>query len=348
MVKAKHLKRTLLKEGIIITALLLLTPYTYSRKPEVVMIWDQADHNAFTDLIRFKSAFYCTFREGKSHVPNDTTQNGKIRILKSADGKKWESVVLLENSRFDLRDSKLSITPDNRLMVLIGGSHYVNGKLLDMMPHVSFSPDGSDFSEPVPVSIESGVRSNFDWIWRITWKENTGYGVVYQANMPDNGSRIRLLSTTDGLTYRQVAEFNIGSLPNEATVRFDNDDNMLILLRREAGANGMLGTSTVPYTEWSWKELGYRLGGPDFLVLDNGKLCIGTRLYKPSAASTVIYITGREGDIERMIELPSGGDTSYPGLLIFKNRLWFSYYSSHEGKTSIYLAKIRVRDLQKR
>jgi len=347
VVKAKDLKKALLKGVIVFTTLLLLTPYTYSRKPEVVKIWDQADHNAFTDLIRFKSAFYCTFREGKSHVPKDTTQNGKIRILKSADGKKWESVVLLENSRFDLRDSKLSITPDGRLMVLIGGSHYMNGILLDMMPHVSFSPDGSDFSEPVAVSIESSVRSGFDWIWRVTWKGNTGYGVVYQANLPDPGSRIRLLSTADGITYRQVAEFNISPLPNEATIRFDNDDNMMILLRREAGANGMLGISRQPYTDWSWKELGYRLGGPDFLILNTGKLCIGTRLYKPSAASTVIYITGMEGDIEKMIELPSGGDTSYPGLLIFKKRLWFSYYSSHEGKTSIYLAKIKVRDLLK-
>lgn len=347
VVKAKDLKKALLKGVIVFTTLLLLTPYTYSRKPEVVKIWDQADHNAFTDLIRFKSAFYCTFREGKSHVPKDTTQNGKIRILKSADGKKWESVVLLENRRFDLRDSKLSITPDGRLMVLIGGSHYVNGVLLDMMPHVSFSLDGSDFSEPVAASIESSVRSGFDWIWRVTWKGNTGYGVVYQANLPDPGSRIRLLSTADGITYRQVAEFNISPLPNEATIRFDNDDNMMILLRREAGANGMLGISRQPYTDWSWKELGYRLGGPDFLILNTGKLCIGTRLYKPSAASTVIYITGMEGDIEKMIELPSGGDTSYPGLLIFKKRLWFSYYSSHEGKTSIYLAKIKVRDLLK-
>jgi hypothetical protein len=29
-----------------------------------VKIWDKGRHNAFTDLIRFKGKFYCTFREG--------------------------------------------------------------------------------------------------------------------------------------------------------------------------------------------------------------------------------------------------------------------------------------------
>jgi hypothetical protein len=39
--------------------------------------------------------------------------------------------------------------------------------------------------------------------------------------------------------------------------------------------------------------------------------------------------------------LPSGGDCSYPGLAFFGGRLWVSYYSSHEGRTAIYLAIVR-------
>ena len=42
-----------------------------------------------------------------------------------------------------------------------------------------------------------------------------------------------------------------------------------------------------------------------------------------------------------ILQLPSGGDTSYPGLVWRDGVLWVSYYSSHEGKTSIYLAKVR-------
>ena len=39
--------------------------------PELVWvrkIWDKAPHNAFTDLIRFKKNWYCTFREADTHA----------------------------------------------------------------------------------------------------------------------------------------------------------------------------------------------------------------------------------------------------------------------------------------
>ena len=45
--------------------------------------------------------------------------------------------------------------------------------------------------------------------------------------------------------------------------------------------------------------------------------------------------------LTEFLKLPSGGDTSYAGLEWHKGLLWVSYYSSHEGKTSIYLAKVK-------
>lgn len=310
---------------------------------ETTMIWDKGNHNAFTDLIRFKSAFYCTFREGNSHVPKNASENGSIRIIRSYDGISWEPVALLTDELYDLRDPKLSVMPDGRLMVIMGGSDYSSGKLSGMVPHVSFSGNGSDFSKPVPVSIENG--KGYDWIWRVTWKGNTGYGVDYQPGSGDSGYGLKLLQTTDGISWKSVTSFNIEPSPNEATIRFDKKGNMMILLRREAGANGLIGISPPPYTGWKWTELDYRLGGPDFLILKKNTMLIGTRLYQTGSNSTVIYVTGNEGKVRKSVMLPSGGDTSYPGLLIHKKTLWISYYSSHAGKTSIYLSRIRMKDL---
>jgi hypothetical protein len=45
-----------------------------------------------------------------------------------------------------------------------------------------------------------------------------------------------------------------------------------------------------------------------------------------------------------VLELPSGGDCSYAGLAWHGERLWVSYYSSHEGRTRIYLAKLDFHD----
>jgi len=39
----------------------------------------------------------------------------------------------------------------------------------------------------------------------------------------------------------------------------------------------------------------------------------------------------------------SGGDNSYAGMVLYDGLLWLSYYSSHEGKTSVYQAKVKIK-----
>src|SRR5256886_17294950 len=80
---------------------------------EVRKIWDRAPHNAFTDLVRFNGEWFCVFREGTAHVSPD----GALRVITSKDGKDWASSALVTRSDSDLRDAKLTITPDNRLML---------------------------------------------------------------------------------------------------------------------------------------------------------------------------------------------------------------------------------------
>src|SRR5437660_902599 len=80
---------------------------------EVRKIWDRAPHNAFTDLVRFKSRWFCVFREGTAHVSPD----GALRVITSKDGKDWVSAALLTQPNADLRDAKITLTPDNQLML---------------------------------------------------------------------------------------------------------------------------------------------------------------------------------------------------------------------------------------
>ena len=57
-----------------------------------------------------------------------------------------------------------------------------------------------------------------------------------------------------------------------------------------------------------------------------------------------VRLDGAGGSVyegKRCLALPSGGDTSYPGLVWHDNLLWMTYYASHEGKANIYLARIR-------
>lgn len=314
------------------------SPAMAEEKPELVSvkkIWDRAPHNAFTDLIRFRDRWFCTFREGAKHVYDE---DGKIRIIVSDDGEAWESAGLLAEAGIDLRDPKLSITPDGRLMMLAGGSVYEGTTFKGRQPRVAFSKDGVEWG------LLHRILEEGEWLWRVTWHKGKGYGVTRKLVIQDGKKRttVRLMVTTDGLNYDEITGWGeIHDRPNETTVRFLEDDEMMAMVRREEGdCTGWIGTSKPPYKEWTWYQTKHRFGGPNFIRLPDGSLWGGSRYY-PGGAKTVLAKMGREL-YEPVLTLPSGGDTSYPGLVWYENLLWMSYYASHEGKTSIYLAKIRI------
>ena len=76
--------------------------------------------------------------------------------------------------------------------------------------------------------------------------------------------------------------------------------------------------------------------------LSDGRFVAGVRLYDGKARTSLCWIDVEDGRLDEFLALPSGGDTSYPGMVLHDGVLWVSYYSSHEGKTSIYLAKVKM------
>jgi hypothetical protein len=318
-----------------------------SRPYRVERIWDEAPHNAFTDLIRLEGRFYCTFREGRGHVPGTASGDGKIRVIVSDDAEDWRSVALLAEDGIDLRDPKLSVTPDSRLMLLMGGSDYRDGKLHGQRSRVAFSNQGgTEWSSTQPIVLDEKIATEHDWLWRVTWHDKTAYGVVYQSS--GGQSHAQLVKSDDGVHYEHVTDLGLDGRPNEATIRFRAGGEMLLVIRREAaGQRGMLGHSTPPYTAWTWHEMSHRLGGPNFVILEDGELILATRKYAPGGATTIIASLAKDGTVTELVELRSGGDTSYPGMLVHEGTLFVSYYSSHEEKTAIYLAKIRLDALHR-
>ena len=305
------------------------------RLVEVKRIWDKAPHNAFTDLVRWNNRFYCAFREGKGHADDI----GKLRVLVSTDGNAWSSAALLELKEYDLRDAALSVTPENHLMVLGGAQQSTDGQRATGT-FVSFSTDGNMFTQP-EIVIPKGR-----WLWRVTWHKDVAYGVAYGA--PTNRESSSLLRTTDGKRYETVDSRHLaeGGWPTEARIRFDKAGTAYSLHRRDGQGNtAFLGRSDPPYTSWSWKDLGARLGGPNFLQLPDGTWVGAGRLYDGGARTELVHLDVEAGKITPLLRLPSGGDTSYPGMVWHDDHLWISYYASHEKKTSIYLAKVRFPSL---
>lgn len=311
--------------------------------PQIVSvnkIWDKASHNGMTDLIYFQNKWFCTFRESDKHAFGI---RGVIRIISSEDLLSWNSIAFFAEDEIDLRDPKLSLTSDGQLMLLVGGSLYdCEGKYLSCQSRVSFSEDGFQWK---PFHL---ILQPHEWLWRVTWHRDRAYGVSYRRSNitnTDDEWLVNLFESSNGIDYTLLSHWNISGYPNETTLRFTKAGEMIALLRRDNFLKNQawIGNSLPPFTDWTWHVTDHYFGGPNFLILDDESRWAGGRMIalNPYGLFEKTVLAKMELDqLSPQLILPSGGDTSYPGMIYHNNLLWMSYYSSHEGHASIYLASI--------
>ncbi len=302
-------------------------------QPEVVesrLIWSKGQHNAFTDLIRYRGRWFCAFREGTKHDSFD----GKVRLITSIDGERWEPAALIGDERGDLRDPKLSTTPDQRLMLTAALAFHppsaVRHQTLQWISH-----DARDWGEPHPIG-DPDV-----WLWRVSWHRGKAYSLGYSTGAV---KFLRGYISLGGADFTTLGEnVHDRDYPNETAILFRNDDSALCLLRRDGGkATAQLGRSRPPYRAWTWEDLGVRIGGPNIIAVPDGRVVAAVRLYDGGTRTSLAWLDPDELTLKEFVKLPSGGDTSYAGLVYHDGLLWVSYYSTHETRTCIYLAKVKI------
>lgn len=293
-----------------------------------VKIWDQAPHNAFTDLIRFEDGWLSTFREAEEHghVP------ASIRVLRSSDGDTWEPAAEIVDPGVDLRDPKLSVMPDGRVLLMTCANFtYDDGTYQTRSPRVTFSADGSNWSGLTKVLSED------HWLWRVTWHDGVGYSVS-KLGIGNNPRRGFLYRTTDALQWDFVSEFILPDdiwTASETTVRILPDERMVALIRPD-----WIGVAPPPYHDWSFTRIEASLGGPNFIQVPDGSLWASARGRDEDGKPRTVLARMTTDSWTPELFLPSGGDCSYPGMVWHENLLWMTHYSSHEGRSGIYLAKI--------
>lgn len=301
---------------------------------DVQKIWDQAPHNAFTDLTHFNDRWYCVFREGQGHVSPD----GALRVITSADGDTWESAALITSPASDLRDAKITVTPKGQLM-LCGAEALHNPSPHKHQSLAWFSDDGRTWSD------RHEIGDPNIWLWRVTWHEGAAYGLGYGCG---DQRLVRLYRSEDGQRFDTLVERLLDEgYPNESSIVFAGDTAHCLLRRDGEGATALLGRAEPPYDLWEWKDLGIYLGGPHMLRLPDGRLLAACRIRfgaNDQRRTSLGWIDPDAGTFAEALALPSGGDTSYAGLIVDDEVLWVSYYSSHEEKTSIYLARVDMAD----
>jgi hypothetical protein len=319
----------------------------FAQQPELVSvqkIHDQAAYQGSTDLVRFSNLFFCAFREGMAAQGPE----GRIRIVISSNGKTWVPYAEVAEAGVDLRAPKLEVTPDGkRLYLLCEGVGAARAGELNQRPRFSTSSDGKVWTPPQKLLAQG------DWLWRATLhpSEKKFHGTVFNPHPTTGGPKpepewsLKTYTSNDGSVWQLSSLLQVPGQPNESVMRFLRDGRAVVLLRRDGGdKRGAIGMSSAPYRDWKFAPLPVLIQGPNLIELDDGSLIAASRGRgtTPGAHLILSRLVLSPLSFEPVLELPSGGDCGDPGMVWHENHLWVSYHSSHEGKTSIYVAKLRL------
>ena len=299
-----------------------------------------APHCAFTDLIASPFAqnltsIFCCYRQASDHVSLD----GQIVIVKYSLLSKEKHYQHLQVPDTDLRDPKFSF--DGEVLYLTTYAKRkcpTTGRVSTDMLSFHTTP-GMSWSGPHSFGKPSW------WLWNITFFNQTAYGFAYNRGK----NRIDLYAGHPNKQMDLVTDHALSlathqlGYPNESHILFSQNGSATAVVRRDADSySAMLGESSPPYTSWTWKDLGCYIGGPVMYALSETHYLVAGRDWDGEVSTTKIWLLEKEtAQLSVLFTLPSGGDNSYPGMVIDGDTLYLSYYSSHiDESTRVYLAEI--------
>ncbi len=313
-------------------------------------VFHNGEHNAFTDLIRFHDKFYLTFRScPDGHMVHSTAS---IIVLVSEDMNQWQQAHRFRVALRDTRDPHFLIFND-KLFVYTStwycGETTISLKEYDMnknLGYTAWTSNGAQWHSPILLEGTFG-----HYIWRagsfgarayLCARRNIDFEVAPYDEQ--TGTAALMLESDDGLIWRKRAVFHETG-GNETAFLFEPSGN-IIAIGRDVGNGAEVLRAPPPYTKWNRYGLGRRVGGP--LLARWGKhLVVGGRksLDRRNPKTSMYWLV--DNQLHEFAELPSGGDTSYPGFIALSpTQAIMSWYSSHEknadGKrmTAIYVADL--------
>ena len=314
-------------------------------------VFHNGEHNAFTDLVRYRGWIYLAFRScPDGHMVFPTSS---ILILRSRDGAVWEEAHRFHVELRDARDPHFLVFKD-KLFVYTGtwysGPTAPDRQNYDLNKHLGYAAwtdDGATWHSPVMLEGTFG-----HYIWRAAACGDKAYlcgrrNIGFAVGVRGEGLKVEslMLESDDGLIWRKRAVFEEIS-GDETAFMFEPDGSVLGIGRR-GRAPAQLLRSKPPYTEWDRKDLDRYIGGP-LITKWGDRYVVGGRKTMSKEAGPKMSLCWLVGDqLHEFAEFPSGGDCSYPGFVeLAPGHALVSYYSSHEkdasGKTitAIYLAEL--------
>lgn len=321
-------------------------------------IFDDGMHNAFTDLKFWKGYYYVSFRRAEQH---GIWPHGDVVIIRSADLENWEVCGMLTTG-LDDRDPKMAVDGD-RLWVFFGSWHMEvdrDCKLVEdgkrwIESHASFTTNGTSWE------VAKSLYKPGWWLWRPERFEDAFYCAAYGEYLGTGAGDfdVDLLKSADGYHWEKVTTM-IGDQEGDETGLFRYPDGRMLAVVRSKGDQTHLMESQPPYTDWSRWTVRHWIHAPVIAEVDGRIVTVGRFKVTTDEAGQpldpVRYVTRlwelKDHTTHFLLELPSGGDTSYCGFVVPDEKtLLISYYSQHEfvdtpdfrhghKPAAIYMAKV--------
>ncbi len=306
-------------------------------------VTDNAFHNAFTDLVRWKDQYYLCYREGESHMSMD----GRVQVMRSVDMRQWELCGTLDTFGDD-RDPHFAAN-DGELRVYFGVwdlKHAEDSGTPDrnrVRSHFASTTDGATWSKV------QGVYESGYWLWRVRWHDGAWYSAAYTAVRPKPESReTRLLRSADGVAWDLVSVVTTEHMAGEADLWWNEDGSMELITRTNDEPGNALWFRMDPSDTWSGEDVGARVHSPA-VVQWKDRLFVAGRGRGDDGSNTTLWELVDGKAVERLV-LPSGGDTSYPGLLVDPASVdadvpaflisWYSQHESAKPAAAVYVGRI--------
>jgi len=320
----------------------------------VRLAFDNGEHNAFTDMIRWKDKYWLAFRSCADGHP--ISSNGAVIVLSSPDTKVWKQACRIKVPERDARGPHF-LAFKGKLFVFIGAIYASDesetahsGMNRNNFGCTAFTRDGETWSEPTPLT---GTNEYF--VWGAASHKNKAYlsgrRTRRVASATEEG-KYELLGETALFESHNGIDWKITSVyhqdrGDETSFLFQPNGDLVAVTRRGGPYPARLLRAKPPYREWLHKDFPFFIGGPLIKKWGDYHIVGGRRNSKDGKKTGLWWLVGDE--LQSMAILPSGGDNSYPGFAAIDDQHGLvSWYSSHETDesgeiiTAIYVADLEI------
>ena len=297
-------------------------------------------HHSNTDLIRYRGRYLLAHATSPWHFASDKC---RLVIRASEDARHWRAISEIGVPGEDVRDPKLAAIGGKLFLYFLRNTN----KFYAEPTGTSYcmSDDGVTWTEPRDLSIKGWL------LWRPkTFDGTTFYAPAYWW---EHGKSM-LFKSTDGVDWSEVGPIYSGEKNDETAISFKPDGTMGMTARLEIGPNRwgyhpdahtLIGVASPPYTDWKLgRSHETRLDGPYLFQVGErtyacGRRHVGRSAYMGSvwgAKRTSLYLVQHDR-LVFLSDLPSCGDTSYAGVVVEKDDVLISYYTSPPERDYIWL-----------